>query len=180
MTEWPAVLARQPKSTSSRNSARLRSSPPSSSNTSRRISAPAVLTESTSWIPSCWPWSYSNGSSPVQRAPLPAILIPASNKCVRSCQPSNFGPTITTCGRSSTALNNSASAVGAGAQSSWINQIHSCSIAFGNLSTASETACPKPVSRSVEKKGMRADFNNFVEVSSDPVSTAVIKSIGRV
>ena len=174
------MRARQPKSTSSRNRARLWSSPPSSSNTSRRISAPAVLTESTSWIPSCWPWSYSKGSRPVHRAPLPAILMPASNKCVRSCQPSNLGPTITTCGRSSTAFNNSASAVGAGAQSSWINQIHSCSIAFGNLSTASETACPKPVSRSVEKNGIRAAFNNLVDVSSDPVSTAVIKSIGRV
>ena len=106
--------------------------------------------------------------------------MPASSKCVLSCQPSNFGPTMTTCGRSSTAFNNSASAVGAGAQSSWINQIHSCSIALGNLSTANETACPKPVSRSVEKNGIRADFNNFVDASSDPVSTAVIKSIGRV
>ena len=27
---------------------------------------------------------------------------------------------------------------------------------------------------------MRADFNNFVDASTDPVSTAVIKSIGRV
>ena len=106
--------------------------------------------------------------------------MPASSKCVRSCQPSNFGPTITTCGRSSIALNNSASAVGAGAQSSWINQIHSCSTAFGNLSTASEIACPKPVSESVAINGIRADFNNFVDASSDPVSTAVIKSIGRV
>ena len=30
------------------------------------------------------------------------------------------------------------------------------------------------------KNGIRADFNNFVDESSEPVSTAVIASIGRV
>ena len=38
------------------------------------------------------------------------------------------------------AANNSASAVGAGAQSSWINQIHSWSTDLGNLLTAREIA----------------------------------------
>jgi hypothetical protein len=44
VTRWPAALARQPKSTSSLNSGRRGSYPPSSSQTVRRISDPAEPT----------------------------------------------------------------------------------------------------------------------------------------
>ena len=133
-----------------------------------------MLTANTSAIPSCWPWSYSESSRPVQRAPLVAILIPISRRCVRSCQPSNFGPAITTLGRSSIAASKASSAPGAGAQSSWRIQSHSFSIEGGSFSTADATAAPKPVSRDIVRIGMRAPFSNFADESTEPVSTATI------
>ena len=48
ITECPAARVRQPKSTSSLNKVKLGSRPSSSSNTSRLINAPAVLTAKTS------------------------------------------------------------------------------------------------------------------------------------
>ena len=51
---------------------------------------------------------------------------------------------------------------------------------FGSFSTAKATAWPKPVSTSAEINGIRADFKSFVDASCDPVSTAVMRSIGRV
>ena len=182
MTEWPATRARQPKSTSSRKSSRFLSKPPSSSYTSRRISAPAVLTARTSCTPSRCPWSYSACSNPVQRAPLVAKLIPTSRRCVLSCQPSNFGPAIATLGRSETAVSKFSSASFANAQSSCRTQIHSLSgsVVGGNCPTAKEIASPKPISRSREIVGMRAPLSNFADASREPVSTAMMRSALRV
>ena len=70
--------------------------------------------------------------------------------------------------------------MGAGAQSSWINQIHSSTSHSGKVSKTIETAFPYPTSACVVVNGIRADFNNLVDESVEPVSIAEIKSIGRV
>ncbi|CAB5119617.1 unannotated protein [freshwater metagenome] len=135
-----------------------------------------MLTDKTSLMPSRWPWSYSFFSSPVQRAPLPAMLTPTSNKCVRSCQPSNFGPAITTCGRSITASNNFSRVVGVGAQSSCNIHNHSCApeTLAGSFSTACCIALPKPKSRGAESVGIFAPLRSFGDASIEPVSIAMI------
>ena len=102
--------------------------------------------------------------------------MPTSSKCVRSCQPRSFGPTIATSGRSSMASNKYSSAVGAGAQSSCINQIHSvvgASTGF-NECTPLNIASPKPHSRSALIIGIRADFNICTDASREPVSIATM------
>ena len=108
------------------------------------------------------------------------MLIPISRRCVRSCQPSNFGPAITTLGRSSIAARSASSAPGAGAQSSWRIQSHSFSIVGGSFSTADAIAAPNPVSRGIVRIGMRAPLSNFADASVEPVSTATMWSKARV
>ena len=77
------------------------------------------------------------------------------------------------------AASKNSSAVGAGAQSSWINQIHSCACAGFNESTATETASPKPHSRAALIVAIRADFNKARDESLESVSTATMESTGR-
>ena len=55
---------------------------------------PAVETDSTGRTWSCWPWSCSRRSRPVQRRPLWAMVTPTSRSCLRSYQPRSLGPTI--------------------------------------------------------------------------------------
>ncbi len=89
---------------------------------------PAVETERTGRTWSCWPWSCSRRSRPVQRRPLLAMETPTSRSCLRSYQPRSLGPTTATSLPSScsfsTARSSSARASGSGAQSSWSSQSH--------------------------------------------------------
>ena len=49
---------------------------------------------------SCWPWSCSRRSRPVQRRPLLAMVTPTSSSCLRSYQPRSLGPTTAAYGGS--------------------------------------------------------------------------------
>lgn len=135
-TRWPAAWARQHRSMSSRIRGSRRSKPPSSSKTSRRISMPAVDTASTGLTWSCWPWSCSRRSRPVQRRPLWAMVTPTSRSCLRSYQPRSLGPMIATSLPSSRSFSTTRSswarASASGAQSSCRSHSHCSGSPWGS------------------------------------------------
>ena len=122
---WPALAARQPKSMSLPKMGIRSSNPPSSSNTERRTSIPAVLTASTWRTSSCCPWSYSPSSSPVSRRPVPEIVTPTSRSRLSEGHSRSFGPRMSASGSSEAASRSAASAPGSGFASSCRIQTHS-------------------------------------------------------
>ncbi len=154
---------------------------------------PAELTASTGRLPSCWPWSISPGSIPVERRPARSTVTPASRSTRRSARSFSFGPSTAVERLRLAARSICSRASGAGSQSSCSSQIHSTAGSDGDpgpdtglratgCCSARATAAPYPVSASMPRtaSGPSSSVSAAPLRSWLPVSTPTARCTGCV
>ncbi len=154
---------------------------------------PAELTASTGRLPSCWPWSISPGSIPVERRPARSTVTPASRSTRRSARSISLGPSTAVARLRLAAPSICSRASGAGSQSSCSSQIHSTAgsgaepgsgagLRAAGCCSARATAVPYPVSASMPKtaSGPRSSVRTAPLRSWLPVSTPTARCTGCV